>query len=68
MPYHRYGSPECPKRKEHEGYQFECMIRAYYRDPETRQFLPFGWFCLQCRTPWTDEDPELRESMKNDPS
>ncbi len=67
MVYHRYGSPRCPRQKAITDHWFSEMIRAYYRDPETRTFKGFGWFCEFCQVAYSDAElEELRKTGKID--
>jgi hypothetical protein len=38
------------------------MMRAYYRNPETRVFEGIGWYCDHCHQVWVDGDDALKKS------
>ena len=67
MVYWRYGNPRCPWQFKGGDHPRIAMVRAYYRDPETRTFVPCGWFCEDCKKVWVDGEKELMDSLEHDP-
>ncbi len=63
MPYFRYGNPRCPflrKLGDHPGWE---LLRAYFRDPDTRTMKAIGWYCQHCHLCWVDGQKELVEAQ-----
>jgi hypothetical protein len=62
MVYWRYGNPQCPYLFKTGDHPRGEMMRAYYRNPETRVFEGIGWYCDHCHQVWVDGDDALIKS------
>ena len=64
MPYFRYGNPSCPflyTLGDHPRWE---LLRAYFRDPDTRTFKAIGWYCQHCHRCWVDGEKELEDANR----
>ena len=64
MPYYRYGNPRCPFYYTAGDHPQTELLRAYYRNPERREFEPIGWYCDHCHRAWIDGEKELEEAQE----